>query len=568
MKIFLIPFALAIVVSSVIPAKGQATVFDFSTRKDYRQSKQGISFNGGDLSVNFNDGAYNFIPGCSFFSYLPPIDDFTYICNRGTTAFVQTNQVVDPFFRVPTPYLTVTSLAPARIIAPFMADSVKLVASSSSSFDKNLLRFNDASLTINYDLTQPNSQEYTLTRYNRNIVYKRNERSRMESDIKDGAYKFSVPRLNNSDQNIIISHTLYPMVEGLARKNNKTSGFYFSKIANNRWTKDGFAELGFLAPNTIEWQGITRNTVFPNADKLYISVREMSDSNNPKSDVARRDRSIFPAFQGVAGNPRINVPNVLTNKYTIPPILPSGTKGIVEVEYDREIPTGNITYDKSLRRFQIPFIIIDRYTDYSKSIFGKNKIKGILEDADGDGFNNLTEWILNSNPLQKAIIPVNPRPATVTQVDPFVFGFFGFFNTTSYYGFSVDQKIGTIPQVNYTLQYSTDGGITWLDFNDGYYRRSVIGGYAATLDDLPDSDFFLGAIDPITNVARRNGLRPGVINWFVSTSTNTLNGITKKIKVVRSLVPDTNRFLNSIKPIEIPAGVENWIFRNKITLAQ
>ncbi len=542
MKTLLFPIALVLGIAAILPADGQVPIaFGLSTQKEYRQSKGGITFYRGNVETFFRDGLITYYPECSsLFYYAPFIDPFDR-CNIGTTAYLELGTLDDTIDQVVEPYLAVPSVVPALFTAPFKSEAVQLVAFPASSLDKSLFKFTDRSVILDYNLHGSDIQQYTVTRYTENIPYPRNGRSRMESDIKPGSYKFTIPRISETNSNTTISHQLYPMLEGLARINNKTSGFYFSKINNNKWTNDGFVEFSFRLPNRVEWQGVTTNSVFPNADNLYLSARAISDPNNSRSDVLTRGSSLFPGFQGGAGVPRVSIPNVLNNKYTFPPLFPSGTKGIIEVEYDRLFPTGSFTYDLSTRRFQVPFVVIDRYSEYVKTVLTKTKIKAILDDADGDGFNNLTEWILDSNPLQSSFIPRNPRPET--SIDRF--------RETSH-GFVVELKTGTVPSVNYTLQYSPNGGLTWIDFVDGYYRRDAAGTYSANV--LPADRNQNGTI--IANT----------FNWVVSTETQTIDGLSRKVKTVKSLV--SNDSSASIRPTDVPAGVENWIFRNKITLAQ
>jgi hypothetical protein len=150
---------------------------------------------------------------------------------------------------------------------------------------------------------------------------------------------------------------------------------------------------------------------------------------------------------------------------------------VIELELDRSFQTGGVTYDFSDRKFQIPVIIVNRYSEYAELRFGdKTKLIGILDDFDGDGYNNLNEWILESRADDSASIPLAPV-AAIQNIDDFPF---------QYFGFTVEKQRGTVPKVNYTLQRSFNLGKTWSEFvsdanwivtetADGYTVESATG---------------------------------------------------------------------------------------------
>ncbi|RYD64908.1 MAG: hypothetical protein EOP84_32355 [Verrucomicrobiaceae bacterium] len=107
-------------------------------------------------------------------------------------------------------------------------------------------------------------------------------------------------------------------------------------------------------------------------------------------------------------------------------------------------------------------IVIDRYAEYADTYLAnltKTK-KDILSDPDKDGYNNLTEWILESDGSDAGSVPPVIRPAAYDDYDPFGL----FVRVNSYFGFNINVKLETVPRVDYILQRSKDQGKTWTTF--------------------------------------------------------------------------------------------------------
>ncbi len=79
-------------------------------------------------------------------------------------------------------------------------------------------------------------------------------------------------------------------------------------------------------------------------------------------------------------------------------------------------------------------------------------------EIDLDGYNNMTEWILDS----LADDPVSVPAKLTTEDHPAVLGLF--VTEPQYFGFSVLLKEATNPKVKQTLQRSKDLGRTWRTF--------------------------------------------------------------------------------------------------------
>lgn len=456
-KTLSVPLVSAVMASAALPAAAQIAM-SLSSQKTYRQNPKNVNFDGGDFRVNFGDGSATSIRGCDFISYYPP-GFFRGVCAQGTTALVTgagLNQ--DP---VDFPYLLVTSLQSAIAVEPRKPELVFLRAAPASALERPLTGFQDNSLSLFYNLHTTSVSEYVVTGYSTTLKYNKNQREKFDEEIVPGAYYYSFPRLGRPNLSTPINPTIFPMAEGRIKKNNKVEGFEFTQVnaKNLKWVKNGFVELSTRQPVTMSWKGLTPSVVFAGTDSLYISLRSMQDTRNPRSPVGNEKNAVFPPFEN-GREPRVFLANPYVQSFTFPPIFPSGTRAIAEISLQRNFQTGGVTYDFSSRRFQMPVIFIDRYTDYADLFFKNQKTPDILADTDGDGFNNLTEWILDSNARNATSVPATLTPESLLPItDPF----FGPLGTTNY-GFDVNRKLETVPKVVYILQRSTNRGRTWTKF--------------------------------------------------------------------------------------------------------
>jgi hypothetical protein len=476
-KTLSVPLISALIGSAALPADAQVS-FSLSHEKTYRQDKRGIKFTEGSYDAYLEDGNAFAILGCEQAFYVPP-GVMLGSCAIGTTGFLTAgsfNESID----IDEPYFVVTNLIPAAVIAPRDAASVTLIAAPASELVRPSGGFVDDSFSLYFNLNSVTSsiREYDVTRYSTFKYYSSFQRQRFSEEIVPGVYHYSFPRLNPNNlpgvPPAIIKASINPMAEGNTALNNRLVGFAFKDVNQNKWNK-GFVELSYNKPNKIFWQGLTPGNVVAGIDRLYFSMKVISNPRNPKSDTDLVDHysgeyhAVFPDFQTTSfEHPRIWLANPFVGRFTTPPIFAGGTKAVVELELDRNLQTGGVTYEFSNRRFQIPVVVINRYSEYVDATFDGAGKANILEDADGDGHNNLNEWILDSSATDRSSIPDSPFPMfheqEIREVDEFE-------NTEdegvvreAYYGFTINKKLGTIPNVVYTLQRSKNFGRTWSTF--------------------------------------------------------------------------------------------------------
>lgn len=454
------------IVSAVLALAAQpataAVEFYLNSTKTYRQNQSEIAFRRGAFDVELEDGQAVYEDGCVTDRYVPP--GLFLRCAGGTTGYVVSG-TIDDKFPPESQYYYITSILQATAIEPRQPDLIQLVAAPASALPRPEGGFKDSSFSVYYNLQENFQREYVITRYSNTRKYSKSQRGEFEEEIVPGVYKYSFPRLGNPNISVGVQAQIIPNVEGVATVNNKTFGFEFTNVSN-KFTERGFLNLNVATPNIISWRGVLPAYIIPQSDKLYISIRVLKNHRNPNSatdlidDDTGRDQSIFPSFSTQA-DARVLLDNPLTTQFFLPlsvsGILPGGTKGVLELELERQLQLDDagVLYDFSTRKFQIPVHFINEYSDYQGAQFksGRKKIS-VLDDADGDGFNNLNEWILDSSASDRGSIPKAPIPEGIP----------AFENEAKYYGFSVEEKLETVPDVHYILERSFDKGLTWSTF--------------------------------------------------------------------------------------------------------
>jgi hypothetical protein len=544
-KTLSLPLITALFASAAVPLNAQLTM-ELSSEKVYRQYKDSDGFRGGNFNVFFTDGMVTSLPGCNWLQYYPP-GYFGGLCAQGTSAFLTSGELNGATMDFP--YLLVTGISPAQVVAPREAGRVKLSAAPASTLQRGSV-FEDDSVSLYYNLhTATNLREYVLTRYNATYSYGKNQLAKFNSDIVPGVYHYSFPRIGNPRMSAIIKATVFPMGDYSAKNNNKVEGFKFLQVNNNKWTKDGFIELSYLRPNVVKWNPLSASTTYGGGDSMFFSIRVIKDQKNPKSNTVVVDRyserlqSVFPDFT-TDGDPRVSMASPLVSQFNIPPLMAGGTRGMIEVELKRNIQTG-VTYDFSSRKFQTPVVVVNRYSEYADISFPNSNAKAdLLKDADGDGYNNLNEWILDSGADNPNSIPVGPIPEfvdTVYDFDSFGYYFyFGYYRLVrpAYFGFTISKKLNTRPGVVYTLQRSKDNGRTWQKFESD-------DNWTVTTVNLAPG---MGSVK--ANSPRRVEIRVESKPWT-------------------EIVADEDGFLSYITHYnEQPPGTQYDIYRVKVTLAK
>ncbi len=548
-----------LVIGSAVTVNAQLSL-ELSTQKSYRQNQKSVQFESGKFKVDLSDGSLTSVGGCNFIQYYPP--GYFTDCFFGTAGYLESGTI--PGVTPPERYIAVTSISPATVVEAGAPDRGRLNAAPASTLRRPKAGFRENSAVISYNLNTAFVEKYTITRYNASTSYSKKQRRKFESDIVPGSYQYYFPRLNQPNVPVAIIPFVYPMPEGSVKGISKLNVLRFTTVNKNKWSKDGFMELSYSKPNLFKWTPLAAQALFPSGDTLSFAIRVIKDPKNPNSTIRENDtfngrvQSVFPDFNN-ASDPKLYLRNPTTSSFTVPPVFAGGTKGVVELQLQRNVKTSGVTYDNSFRRFQLPVVVVNRYSDYQDLAFplGK-KNTTILDDTDGDGYNNLNEWVLGSaanDPTSKPEAPVTTLHEAIYDSDYFAFYRVRREVIPRYFGFTIDQKLGTDPDIVYTLQRSRDGSKTWLDFPDGYYYAD--GSYSSTPKDY----------------TRSNNSSAYQIDWVVKTtpyepgirSIKSNSPARREIKVRTSTAADVFYGLEYSPNIQ-PPGTENDTYRVKITL--
>lgn len=477
----------ALFAGSALPTMAQIE-FGLSSDATYRLDRKNLKFFGATFKQEFHDGNAIYVPGCSYFNYVAP-GVYNTTCSPGTTGLISAGEIEG----VPRnlPYLLVTSVFPSQVVAPRSQDKIILYAAPESTMPRPSGGFKDNSYSLFFNLTSTDIREFIITNYYKHTEFTKNQESKFESQIVPGSYYYSFPSLRDPNIPAPISAVIYPMIVAERERNNVKSGFAFTQVGlANKYDKKGFYKMSYLRPNRFAWKGVSPSNVYAGADTVHFSIKVMKNPRKAGSDLVDNYRndpvSIFPPYQN-GREPQVELTTPYTDSFTTPPIFDSGTRGMVQIQYKRVFKTAGVSYDYSERQFQVPVVVVDSYNEYEQITFrNPSKKTDLLMDTDGDGYNNLNEWILDSDANDSGSRPVAPSPELVVpNEDDFFFFFFPYEST--YYGFNVKKKLGTKPGVKYTLQVSRNNGKTWNKFttNDKWtvenVRRPATGPLPATV---------------------------------------------------------------------------------------
>ena len=327
-KTLSLPLVSALVAATAVSASAQIRL-QVSSQKTYLQDKKSIKFQGGKFEVNLLDGQIIYIAGCVFPRFVLPgrYDD---ACAPGTNGRIVFGSI-GRASRI-SPYLLVSSIVPAKVVEPRQAKLVKLIAAPASGLKRPEGGFSDDSVSIYFDLLAIQQREFIITRYESSKSYSSKQRAKFEDEIVPGLYRYSFPQLGRPTVPALVTAQIYPMPEGLNKRNNVTSGFEFTSVNENKWSKDGFMELSYTNPNTIKWRALSPNNTLPGRDSLSFSMRVLRNEKRPQAGTILIDKytkdpqSIFPDYSN-GNDPKLLIPNPFTSSTVLHPFSREERKG-------------------------------------------------------------------------------------------------------------------------------------------------------------------------------------------------------------------------------------------------
>lgn len=412
---------------------------------------------GGSWNIAVNDGTLAGFPcfadGGVFF--VPP----TLGCAAGTTGLVTSGDLDGDGIRDSGQYFSLVQPIGAINIEPFQTDLVQLTSAPPSDLPRPLGSFNwiDNSITVFWDLVNNpvNGTGFDVTRYQSSRPYGPNELERQRDEIVPGTYNFAFPILGANANDPRVFTMIAPfrgMVEafpGSGGRSVTSSGIPVGndfRVTNDEdlWSNEA-VEFDPRIVFSFEWEGFNGQT-FVAGDRVFFSLRDRVT-----------DAILFPpfpplnpTFPQLIGSSALGIP---TNYELGPGFFVIGQELVAEIEFRRGLTSGN-TQDISSSFFRWNIDLIDTYDGFLRAVFplgSSDDLVSASSDFDGDGFTNLQEFGLQTDPLDPAAVP-NPTPT----LDPI----------TNQCILEVLKRPGVGSRLLYVIEYSLDLE-TWIVIEPG-----------------------------------------------------------------------------------------------------
>ena len=379
---------------------------------------------GGQWVVSVVDGEFPLLPCVFNFgdAYVPPIDIPP--CPAGTTTLITQGDVDGDGVRDLGVYISTDQPIPANSIEPFLPEQIELNAAPPSDLPRPILAFNwsDNSIRGFYDLIADpiNGVGYDVASYSSTRPYgaTRGELVRQRNEIVPGVYQIKFPALGSTPQNprsFIMSVPHNEMVEaapGPGGQSAESGGIFVGNdflLDDDRWNDTGSLEIDPRLGLAFEWQGFNPSTFFGNDTATFAIIN--------RGDGAVRFPPVPP------GNPQTrqligsNTLGIPTGFDLGPDFFAPDELLTAELLFQRGAVSGDAV-DASTRLFRWDLDLIDSYPGFAIGGFPFGTTQELAApdfDFDGDGFTNLEEFGLQTDPADPASVPnVTPNLNTLT----------------------------------------------------------------------------------------------------------------------------------------------------------
>lgn len=410
-------------------------------------------FEGGSWDLAVVDGLAPVLPCANgSLSFIPP----SLGCTAGTTGLITVGDFDGDGIRDTGLFFSIAQPIPAINIEPFQTGLVEFASGPPSELPRPLGAFSwiDNSVVAFFDLVNDprNGVGFEITSYQSTRLYGPLELERQRDEIVPGTYRFSFPALGSDADNpssFMMVHGHREMAEafpGPGGRSVSSSGISvgndFRPTNDDSWS-NGVMELDPRIVFNFGWEGINPQT-FIVGDRLFFALRDRLD-----------DRIIFPPFPAVdppnpessqlIGGGTLGIP---TGYELGPNFFLPGQEARVEIEFLRNLPVGN-TVDTSVRFFRWDVNFVDSFAGFQNLGFPAGSDESLVvpeADFDDDGFTNLEEFALQTDPVDPASIP-NPTPVLT--------------DFTAQCLLIVDKRPAVGSLLTYVIEYSVDEEI-WI----------------------------------------------------------------------------------------------------------
>ena len=413
---------------------------------------------GGEWIVEVIDGVFPLLPCFANFGqiYQPPVSPG---CDRGTTTLITQGDVDGDGVRDLGIYLSTEQPIPAFSIKPFSEDLIELFAAPPSDLPRPIAAFNwtDQSIRGFFDIVGDplNGVAFDLAFYRSTRTYLPSEIGRHRDEIVPGVYQFKFPALRSTVErpgDFFMSIAHREMVEaapGPGGQSVESGGIYVGNdflLEDERWF-EGAIEIDPRLGFEFNWEGFNAATFFGN-DELSFAVRERD------TGLVRFPPVPFPEFnpdtRQLIGSSQLGIPtgiNIGSGFFAPNESL------VAELEFRRDLVDG-ASVDRSGRFFRWDIELIDSYQGFTTVGFPLGTTVAFTQpefDFDGDGFTNLEEFGLQTDPAD---------PASVPDTTPFID------DVTQQCALDIPKRPAIGSTLTYLVQYSLDLE-NWITIEQG-----------------------------------------------------------------------------------------------------
>lgn len=365
------------------------------------------SFVGGQLFFEINDGYYVTNPD----PLIPP-DALVLEGDLDGDGITDAFQV-----------LSLISVFNTTELAPYQKDRVRLISAPVSELPRPLVGFTDYSFSVQWDYDNLQSlQEYTLAGYRASRVFDATSAGRKQMDrmVVPGSYTLELPVYNGHPAsrhyrgvNITSIPEIYPGRDQAALP----QGFRFT----NAFNANGMIEIDPRVAVDLTWEGITATTILP-TDRVGISF---FNTQRPLANRVTGTEVLDPVLIQGVGFPFPTIylaANKYSGVYRIPPSILTPVDLSVPTTVFAEIRIERGDFNQSpypagylaTRSLQVQLQLVDTYAGFALALsrFDPGEDRSPNADPDGDGFSNLIEFAMGSDPSDVASTP-DVTPANI-----------------------------------------------------------------------------------------------------------------------------------------------------------
>ncbi|GAA5481513.1 hypothetical protein [Haloferula sargassicola] len=429
-SVFLPALSAAAALSCTV-AEGQV-VLNFTGAKEFLQSGPSplqTVFRRGALDILVRDGGVEKV-SCYGLSGLPewyPAGYDPILCPLGTSGYITRGDANGDGNLDEMGFFSLTNVSPASLIDPYREDECAIVAAPPSKLPRPYSNFKDDSWLVYYNLLTSQIYQFEVTEYNSLREYGAGpfEWERMDKEIVEGQYVFEFPFLDHPGQtfNLAVAHRQLPEGAGPHHRYPQND-FYFN---SGVWDENGFYLLDPNLPNHITWQGNDVSNTFQGIDVwrfMVLDTLPLRDPANPFRTLALGNYDQRPAVGAPPRQADDYLPFVLFPPSGVPLQLPSvftqefvlagnffdpGEQVVLALRLDRILGTSSVAYDTSARIFLAEARFVITYPSYRVTNFpGETVLTGPGDDFDGDGYSNIAEMAMGTDPTDETEFPIDP----------------------------------------------------------------------------------------------------------------------------------------------------------------